>query len=201
MAAPIATTSSGLTPLCGSLPKISLTSSCTFGTRVEPPTSTTSSISLGFSFASFRRLQHRLAAALDQLIDQLLELAAGDRHLQVLGHPLAIGRDERQVDVGRAGSELSSFLAFSQASCSRCRAIGSLRRSMPLLFLELVGDVVDQLLVEVVAAEVRVAVGADDLEDLVSSPSPPATSRTETSNVPPPRSKTTIFSSFFLSRP
>ena len=78
-----------------------------------------------------------------------------------------VGRDERQVDVGRAGSELSSFLAFSQASCSRCRAIGSLRRSMPLLLLELVGDVVDQHLVEVVAAQVRVAVGADDLEHAV----------------------------------
>ena len=36
-----------------------------------------------------------------------------------------------------------------------------------LLLLELVGDVVDQHLVEVVAAEVRVAVGADDLEHAV----------------------------------
>ena len=32
-------------------------------------------------------------------------------------------------------AELSSFLAFSQASCSRCRAIVSLRRSMPCSFL------------------------------------------------------------------
>ena len=43
-AAPTATTSSGLTPLCGSLPTISLTFACTAGMRVMPPTSTTWSI-------------------------------------------------------------------------------------------------------------------------------------------------------------
>ena len=41
-AAPTATTSSGLTPLLGSLPPVSfLTSSLTAGMRVDPPTSTT----------------------------------------------------------------------------------------------------------------------------------------------------------------
>mmetsp|Transcript_9004 Transcript_9004/g.18170 ORF Transcript_9004/g.18170 Transcript_9004/m.18170 type:complete len:214 (+) Transcript_9004:691-1332(+) len=45
-AAPYATASSGLMPLLGSLPlKKSLSSCCTLGMRVEPPTSTTSSIS------------------------------------------------------------------------------------------------------------------------------------------------------------
>ena len=54
MAAPTATTSSGFTPLCGSFPPyIVRTRSCTFGMRVEPPTSTTSSISLGVRRASF----------------------------------------------------------------------------------------------------------------------------------------------------
>ena len=48
MAAPTATTSSGLTPLCGSLPaNISLTASITAGMRVMPPTRITSSISVG----------------------------------------------------------------------------------------------------------------------------------------------------------
>ena len=51
-AAPIATTSSGFTPLCGSLPKNSRTSCWTFGMRVEPPTSTTSSIFFGSTPAS-----------------------------------------------------------------------------------------------------------------------------------------------------
>ena len=44
IAAPTATTSSGLTPLCGSLPISSLTFACTAGMRVMPPTSTTWSI-------------------------------------------------------------------------------------------------------------------------------------------------------------
>ena len=52
IAAPMATTSSGLTPLCGSLPISSLTFSCTAGIRVMPPTSTTWSISPGCSPAS-----------------------------------------------------------------------------------------------------------------------------------------------------
>ncbi len=43
----MATTSSGFTPLLASLPPVSsLTSSATAGIRVEPPTSTTWSISL-----------------------------------------------------------------------------------------------------------------------------------------------------------
>ena len=51
-AAPSATTSSGLSSVCGCLPraassKSSLTSCCTRGMRVDPPTSTTSSISVG----------------------------------------------------------------------------------------------------------------------------------------------------------
>ena len=53
-AAPIATTSSGFTDRLGSLPKYSFTICWIFGTRVDPPTSTTSSISLGLFFASAR---------------------------------------------------------------------------------------------------------------------------------------------------
>jgi len=46
IAAPIATTSSGLTPLLGSFWNIFFTTSWTAGIRVEPPTRITSSISL-----------------------------------------------------------------------------------------------------------------------------------------------------------
>ncbi len=54
-AAPTATTSSGLTPLLGSLPpRSSLTSSVTAGIRVEPPTSTTWSILLTSTPPSLR---------------------------------------------------------------------------------------------------------------------------------------------------
>ena len=51
-AAPTATTSSGFTLLFGSLPNRLRTISCTFGMRVEPPTSTTSSICAGVTPAS-----------------------------------------------------------------------------------------------------------------------------------------------------
>ena len=52
--APIATTSSGLTLLLGSLPKKSLTICWIFGIRVEPPTRRTSSMSEVWSPASLR---------------------------------------------------------------------------------------------------------------------------------------------------
>ena len=45
IAAPMATTSSGLTPRCGSVPKNCFTVSMTLGMRVMPPTRITSSIS------------------------------------------------------------------------------------------------------------------------------------------------------------
>src|SRR5438132_1214753 len=57
IAAPTATTSSGFTPLCGSLPKNSRTSWMTLGIRVMPPTSTTSSTSLAVTPASARAAQ------------------------------------------------------------------------------------------------------------------------------------------------
>ncbi len=67
MAAPTATTSSGLTPLCGSLPISSLTCSCTAGMRVMPPTSTTWSIADASRPASVERLLRRPDGAVEQL--------------------------------------------------------------------------------------------------------------------------------------
>jgi len=63
-----------------------------------PPTMTISSICRRLQLGIGHRLQHRAAALLDQMIDELLELGAAQRHLQVLG-PAGVGRDERQVDV------------------------------------------------------------------------------------------------------
>ncbi len=54
IAAPTATTSSGLTVWLGSLPSVFLTICWTAGIRVEPPTNTTSSISVLLSLASRR---------------------------------------------------------------------------------------------------------------------------------------------------
>ena len=88
-----------------------------------------------------------------------------------------------------------SFLAFSAASLSRCKAIWSLRRSIPCSFLNW-------------SAMWLIRASSQSspprwVSPLVESTSktPSATSRIEMSNVPPPRSKTAIFSFFFLSRP
>ena len=58
IAAPTATASSGLTSLRGSLPKNSLTLSCTFGMRVMPPTRITSSMSVTVTPASLMAVRH-----------------------------------------------------------------------------------------------------------------------------------------------
>ena len=79
IAAPIATTSSGFTPLCGFLPKISATFSCTRGMRVMPPTRITSSISSRRSPASFERGLAGLDERVDQVRDERLELLARER--------------------------------------------------------------------------------------------------------------------------
>ena len=106
IAAPMATTSSGLTPLCGSLPKSSLTICWTFGMRVEPPTSTTSSIFESSTPASASACLVGPTVSLQQIVDELLELRARELQLQVL-RPGLVGGDEREVDVGlHHGGEL-----------------------------------------------------------------------------------------------
>ena len=84
IAAPMATTSSGLTPLCGSLPNNCFTTSWTFGMRVMPPTRTTSSISAAVRPASLSASPARLDGLLDEIVDQRLELGAGELHGQML---------------------------------------------------------------------------------------------------------------------
>ncbi len=76
----------------------------------------------------------------------------------------------------------SSIFAFSAASLSLCRAIGSRRRSMLCPALEILGHPVDDNVVEVVSSQVGVPVS----DSPRNTPSP--SSRIEMSNVPPPRS-------------
>ena len=100
IAAPRATTSSGLTRMFGSLPPVSRrTSACTAGIRVDPPTRITSSRSLAVTFASAIACCDRPQAALDQIGGELLERRAHDRRGQMLG-AVGVGGDERQVDLG-----------------------------------------------------------------------------------------------------
>ena len=129
MAAPTATTSSGLTPLWGSFLNIFLTSSCTFGIRVEPPTKTTSSMSLAESLASrsafstgpFVRSTSGSTNFSNSAREMLICRCFGPLASAVINGKL----------ISVSWAELSSFFAFSHASCSRCSAMGSLRRSIP----------------------------------------------------------------------
>jgi len=111
------------------------------------------------------RLLHRPAATLDQAIGQLLELGSGDGHLKVF-RAGGVGRDERQVDVGRLG-RAEFFLGLFACLLKPLQRHGVLAQVDALLPLELIGHVVDQALVDVVAAEVGVAVGADHPEHAV----------------------------------
>ena len=162
MAAPTATTSSGLTPLCGSLPMSCLTRSCTAGTRVMPPTRITWWISPLLTPASLMALSTGATTRSTRSCVSSSNFARVRVRSRCL-RPVLVGRDERQVD-GRAhrGGELDLGLLR--------RLVQPLQRHLvdaqvdALALLELRDHPVDDGLVEVVAAQVRVAVGGADLE-------------------------------------
>src|ERR1041384_7539818 len=139
-AAPMATTSSGFTPLCGSFPKNLVTVSCTSGMRVEPPTSTTSLMSLGRFLASSsarftgsieRSTSGRIiCSSLLRVGELVLGLLGGV--FQTLNHHLSLGHVQARV------------------------------------LLELGNEPIHQQVVDVVTAQVRVAVGGDHLDDVVA---------------------------------
>ena len=102
IAAPTATTSSGLTPLCGSLPISSLTLSTTAGMRVMPPTSTTWSIFDLSMPASLTHCSVGPTVRASRSARELVELRARELQVEVLRPVLRRG-DERQVDLRRHG--------------------------------------------------------------------------------------------------
>ena len=166
MAAPTATTSSGFTPRCGSLPVSSLTFSCTAGMRVMPPTITTWSIESPVTPASLHRLLGGPDHAVDQLGGQLVELRAGEPLVEVLGHRVD-RRDERQVDLGLLRrAELGLGLLGLLVEALEGHLV--LREVLALGLLELVDEPVDDRLVEVVAAQVVVTRGGLHLEHAVA---------------------------------
>ena len=133
IAAPSATTSSGLTPLCGSRPKICWTVSCTIGIRVMPPTRMTSSISLAFRPASLRAALHGPTVRWISSSTRVSSLARVSLTLRCFGPLASAVMKGRLMSVWVALD--SSILAFSAASLRRWSASLSLRRSMPWSFL------------------------------------------------------------------
>ncbi len=133
MAAPTATTSSGLTERLGSLPKNCFTVSMTLGMRVMPPTRITSSISDALSPASLSALRQGSTVRWIRSSTSASSLARVSLMLRCLGPAWSAVMKGRLTSV--CIDALSSILAFSAASLRRCSASRSLRRSMPCSFL------------------------------------------------------------------
>ena len=114
------------------------------------------------------RLLGRLDSPLEEIGGQLVQLRARELEVEVL-RPLLRRGDERQVDLRRhRGRQLD--LRLLRRLVEALSAILSAARSMPLVLLELGDHPVDDRLVEVVAAEVVVAVRRLHLEDAVTEP-------------------------------
>ena len=103
---------------------------------------------------------------LDEVRDEVLELGPGQRHHEVLG-ARRVRRDVRQVDLGRRRRGQLD-LGLLGGLLEALEGLLVLRQVDALVLLELGQQPVDDALVEVVAAEVRVAVGGLDLEDAVA---------------------------------
>ena len=86
--------------------------------------------------------------------------------LRCFGPVASAVRNGRLISVSIV--EESSIFAFSAASLRRCRTILSLRDVDAGVLLELGDEPVDDPLVDVVAAEVRVAVGGEHLDDVLA---------------------------------
>jgi hypothetical protein len=161
IAAPIATASSGLTSLRGSLPKKSLTAFCTSGMRVWPPTRMTSSTSLIDSPASFSATRQGSMVRCTRSSTSDSSLARVSLMFRCLGPTRR--RDVRQVDLGllaRGELDLGLLRGFLEALHGQ-RVLAHVDAA---LLLELGGDVVDDAAVEVLAAQEGVAVGGQHLE-------------------------------------
>ena len=102
----------------------------------------------------------------DQICGQFVELCAGQGHIQMLGAG-SVGSDEGQVDLAahRAGQlDLCLLGSFLQALCSHL----VLAQVDAVLGLEGVCHPVDDALVEIIAAQVGITVGGQDLGHAVA---------------------------------
>ena len=132
-AAPTATTSSGLTPLCGSFPKSCFTASCTFGMRVWPPTRMTSLMSFWLTPASCMACRHGPRVRSTRSATSASSLARVSVSTRCLGPLASAVMKGRLISVCSVVD--SSHFAFSAASFNRWSAMRSFRRSIPCSFL------------------------------------------------------------------
>ncbi len=120
----------------------------------------------GGELGVFEGFEDGLAAAFGEGGGEGFKLAAGDSHLQVLG-TAGIGGDEGEVDGGfHRGGEFD--LGFFRGFFETLESHGVFAEIDALLFAEFFGDVIDEGLIVVIAAEVGVAVDGEDFEDAVT---------------------------------
>ena len=166
IAAPTATTSSGLTPLCGSLPMSSFTFAWTAGMRVMPPTSTTCSMSEAVSPASAS------ACFVGPTVRSSSSCVSSSSFARVSWRSRCFGPSGVAVMNGRLICVVivddSSILAFSRRLVEALQRHRVLTQVDALVALELGDHPVDDRLVEVVAAEVVVPVRRLDVVDALA---------------------------------
>ena len=108
----------------------------------------------------------RLDGLADQVVAQLLELGTRERHNEVLRNAVD-GHDVRQVDL-RGGRGRKFDLRLLGSFLQTLQGHRILAQVDLVLGLERLGHVVDQHVVEVVAAQVGIAVGRLHFEDAVA---------------------------------
>mmetsp|Transcript_43245 Transcript_43245/g.125963 ORF Transcript_43245/g.125963 Transcript_43245/m.125963 type:complete len:230 (-) Transcript_43245:772-1461(-) len=193
-AAPTATTSSGFTLWFGSRPPTSFfANSLMAGMRVEPPTRTISLISEGDNFASLRACStgfRQRSMRLETICSNLARVMVSSMCFGPVASAVMNGNE-----IFASPTPDNSILAFSAASVRRWSACRSFKRSIPSLRRKSS------------ASQSTIFLSKSSPPRCVSpfvdrtSQTPSPTSSTETSKVPPPRSKTMITSLCFLSKP
>ena len=104
-----------------------------------------------------------LDRALNQVVHQLLQLGPGQLGDQVL-RSAGVGRDEREVDFRFLRGRELDFCAFGRF-LQALEGHAVLAKVYALVLLELVDQPIHDALVEIVAAQIGVAVGRFDFED------------------------------------
>ena len=193
IAAPIATTSSGLISDEGSLPKTSVTVRAMIGERVWPPTRMTLSTSDGCNLASQRAFWQGSTDASTRSWTISSNFSRVRVTLMCFGPDGSAAMNGRLIFV--SATLESSHFARSAASLRRCRARRSPFKS--ILFSVLKPSTIHSIMRWSKSSPPRKVL--PDVERTSKTPS--LISRIEISNVPPPRSYTATFSVFDLPNP
>mmetsp|Transcript_21305 Transcript_21305/g.54268 ORF Transcript_21305/g.54268 Transcript_21305/m.54268 type:complete len:335 (-) Transcript_21305:313-1317(-) len=190
-AAPYATASSGLIPLFGSLPlKKSLSSACTLGMRVEPPTSTTSSIS------AFLRSESSMTFCTGVSVFLNRSMHSSSKRARVSVSEKSLPSKRPSISTRTWCCVDSWRLARSTSRRSFWMARLSLAASVPSLRL----NTFSRCWITRLSKSSPPRCVSPDVA--ITSKTPLSMVSSDTSKVPPPRSKTRMFfSPDFLSRP